>query len=71
MTASEFNSGEWVERLAEALTGLAEAPEPFADRLEEGRATHGAGVVNGGGVDMVPARGDVLLALYQTARFEE
>ena len=65
----EFDSGEWVERLTEALARLAEAQNWFPDELDEGRATYSSGEAENGVVEMVHIRSDVLLALYETACF--
>ena len=67
--AGEFDSAVWVERLTDALTGLSEAQEHFADQLDEGRATYSSGKQVDAIVDMVHIRSDVLLALFHTAFF--
>ena len=65
--AGEFDSGDWVERLTEALARLAEAQNCFPDELDEGRATYSSGEAANGVVEMVHIRREIPLTLYHTA----
>ena len=67
MTAGEFSSDEWIERLARALPGLAEAQEPYLQ--EYYRQNRGVYVVYGGRDGDPPAFPlDDLRDLYAMAR---
>ena len=46
MTAGEFSADEWIDRLARALPGLAQAQEPYPQ--EHYRQNRGVDVVYGG-----------------------
>ena len=67
MTAGEFSADEWIDRLARALPGLAEAQEPYLQ--EYYRQNPGVHVVYGGRDGDPPAFPlDDLRDLYAMAR---
>lgn len=67
MTLAEFTAGDWIDRLARALPGLAEAQEPYLQEYwEQHPRVHGAGGGRDGNQPAFPL--DDLRDLYAIAR---
>ena len=67
MTMAEFAAGDWIDRLARALPGLAEAQEPYLQEYwKQNPRVHGAGGDRDGNQPAFPL--DDLCDLYAIAR---